>query len=199
VADVQRTAVLPEHRIQVLPSELSKSVSLQPPAAPVALEPAVLPVQDAASSPELRWWQAGTVAFAVLWLATVLLHLRRRAALTPAEALNGAATPDEKELLKRFQQACHENDAPTARKTFAQWIRHYAPAPLRGSMRDFGAACGEAVLASEIAGLDACGFTPAMDANWQGDALWRAFRRWQRNANKSVKNNLGERPELYAS
>ena len=53
-------------------------------------------------------------------------------------------------------------------------------------------------LAGAIAELDACGFKPAVDAAWQGDPLLRAFRRWQRNANRPAKNSLGERPELYA-
>jgi hypothetical protein len=198
VADVQRTAILPEHRIEVLPSELSKSVSVQPKPELMPLEPLAAATQGAATSGSSRWWQVSTIAFALLWLATLVFHFRRRAALTPAEALNGNTTPDEKDLLKRFQQACHENDAPTARKTFAQWIRHYAPRPLRGSMRDLGAACGDADLAHAIAELDACGFTPAGEAGWRGDPLWVAFRRWQRKAAKPAKNSVGERPELYA-
>ena len=198
VADVQRTAILPEHRIEVLPSELSKSVSAQPVPDPVSLEPVTERIQDMATSGNVRWWQASTFVFALLWLATMVFHFRRRAALTPAEALNGSTTPDERDLLKRFQQACHENDAPTARKTFAQWIRHYAPRPLRSSMRDLGAACGDTDLASAIAELDACGFAPGSESGWKGDPLWTAFKRWQRKAAKPAKNNLGERPELYA-
>ncbi|MGD9020281.1 MAG: BatD family protein [Lysobacterales bacterium] len=198
VADVQRTAVLPEYRIEVLPSELSKSISAQPLPGPAAVESLAVPAQGTATSSSVRWWQAGTGAFALLWLATLYFHFRRRAALTPAEALNGNTSPDEKELLKRFQQACHENDATTARKAFAQWIRHYAPRPLHGSMRDLGTACGDTALASAIAELDACGFTPDGEAAWKGDPLWAAFRRWRRKAARPAKNGLGERPELYA-
>ncbi|MGD9021149.1 MAG: BatD family protein [Lysobacterales bacterium] len=198
VADVQRTAILPEHRIEVLPSELSKSVSVQPTTGPAALEPLAEPARSSGTSGSVRWWQVSTAAFALLWLATLYSHYRRRAALTPAEALNGGASLDEKDLLKRFQQACHENDASTARKTFAQWIRHYAPRRLRGSMRDLGMACGDADLANAIAELDACGFTPAGESGWKGDPLWVAFRRWRRKATKPARNGLGERPELYA-
>ncbi len=196
VANRQRTAVLPEHRVEVKPSELSKSVSA---AQSVNALPAALPAEGARqqrNAGDSLVWKTSTGVFALLWLTTLFLYFRRRPVIAPP-AINGIASMDERELLKRFQQACHENDAPTARKTLAQWVRHYAPRQLRGSMRDFGADCGEASLAQAIAELDACGFAQTGAASWQGDPLWKAFKRWQRNAGKPKTRGPGERPELY--
>ncbi|MCW8924855.1 MAG: BatD family protein, partial [Xanthomonadales bacterium] len=193
VANRQRTAVLPAHRVEVMPSELSKSVSA---AQPISALPVVPPAGN--SRPQVITsgsgvWKMSTGLFALLWLATLLLFFRRKPVAAP-RAINGIASMDERELLKRFQQACHENDAPTARKTMAQWVRRHAPRPLRGSMRDFGAECGEPGLAQAIAELDACGFAQSGVTNWQGDPLWAAFKRWQRNAGKPENDGPGERP-----
>lgn len=194
VANRQRTAVLPAHSVEVKPSELSKSVSAAPPVSAIASQLEQLPPQVITGVS--TWWKVSTGAFALLWLATLLLYFNRKPA-TVAPAVNGIASMDERELLKRFQQACHENDAPLARKILAQWVRRHAPRPLRGSMRDFGADCGEAGLASAIAELDACGFTQTGATDWRGDPLWAAFKRWQRNMGKPKDNGIGQRPELY--
>ncbi len=195
VANRQRTAVLPEHRVEVKPSELSKSVSAAQPVSALPATPPAGSTQQGIPGNSMAW-KTSTGVFALLWLATLFFYYRRQPRAAPP-ATNGIASMDERDLLKRFQQACHENDAPTARKTLAQWVRHHAPRPLRGSMRDFGADCGEPGLAREIAGLDACGFAQSSDAHWQGDPLWSAFKRWQRNAGKPKPQGPGERPELY--
>lgn len=196
VANRQRTAVLPEHRVEVKPSELSKSVSAAQPVSAIPAAPPADSIQPQVITGDSTLWKTGTGVFAMLWLATLLLYFRRQPATAPS-ASNGIASMDERDLLKRFQQACHENDAPTARKTMAQWVRHHAPRRLRGSMRDFGADCGEPGLAQAIADLDACGFAQNGATNWQGDPLWAAFKRWQRNAGKPKNEGPGEQPELY--
>jgi len=196
VADKQRTAVLPAHKVKVLPSELSKSVLAPASVAAVPVEPVAEGVQNITSARGVTWWKVSTGIFALLWLATLFFHIRCKPVVSPM-AINGIASMDERDLLKRFQQACHENDAPTARKTLSQWIRHHASRPLRGSMRDFGMACGEASLATAIADLDACGFEQNGGISWKGDPLWAAFKRWQRQSGKTRDTGPGERPVLY--
>lgn len=196
VANRQRTAVLPEHRVEVKPSELSKSISAVQPGSALPAAPTAGRMEARGMTGGSLAWKTSTGVFALLWLTTLFFYFRRQPAVAPP-AINGVVSMDERELLKRFQQACHENDAPTARKTMAQWVRHHAPRPLRGSMRDFGTACGEADLAAGIAELDACGFAQTGAAHWQGDPLWVAFKRWQRSAGKPRNDGPGERPELY--
>ena len=143
-------------------------------------------------------WKISTVVFAVLWLLTLFFYFRRAAVnALPADS-NGSESPDEKELLKRFQQACQEGEASWARKALAQWIRNYAPQEQRGSMRDFGAACGDTALQTAIAELDISGFADHAAGAWKGEPLWLAFKGWQAGSGKSKTREVGEKPDLYA-
>jgi len=144
-------------------------------------------------------WKTTTAAFAILWLLTLYFYVRRAPAKTAQTGASGSDSSHERTLLRHFQQACRRNDASAARKDLAKWVRNYAPSPMRGSMRDFGAACGDQALQQYIAGLDASGFAGDGAEDWQGDALWAAFKAWQ-NRVSSVKTLAeGDRPDLYRS
>ncbi|MBT8070392.1 MAG: BatD family protein, partial [Gammaproteobacteria bacterium] len=76
VSNQQRTAVLPEHRVNVLPSELNQSPSVMP------LPPAVVSdvnqgYPDTMSAGRAIVWQVATGAFALLWLLTLFFYFRR--------------------------------------------------------------------------------------------------------------------------
>jgi hypothetical protein len=200
VANRQRTAVLPEHRVEVLPSELSPAAVLPPPATGAMPNPVVGAPGVAAAPPgNAMLWKSATTVFALLWLLTLYFYLRRGPLVIAQAGANGSATPDEKALLKQFQQSCQKGDASLARKQLAQWIRNYAPQAMRGSMRDFGAACGDGELQQGIAELDACGFASDSAGAWKGDVLWNAFKRWQSRAAIPKNSEIGEKPDLYAS
>ncbi len=143
-------------------------------------------------------WKTSTAAFAVLWLLTLVLYFRRGGAKANLADPNGLVTPAEKELLKHFQQACQKGDASTARKDLACWVRNYAPQELRGSMRDFGAACGDTALHAAIAELDISGFSDDGSGSWKGDSLWLAFKAWQASVEKPQMARIGKKPDLYA-
>jgi len=198
IANRQRTAVLPAHRVTVLPSELSQSAVVSTPGAGVMPD---VSTGNAVSPVNATLWKASTGAFAILWLLTLVFYFRRGPVVTQPEASNGAASLGEKELLKQLQMACKKDDAPSARKDLAQWIRNYAPPGKRGSMRDFGAACGDSALQQAIAELDASGFaddSPGLRAGaWKGGTLWTTFRNWQKQANGSQKSKVGDKPDLY--
>ena len=195
----QRTATLPEHRVNVLPSELTSAVSMPPPTADVTADVSRgVSIEGSTSSANTYLWKASTVAFAVLWLLTLILYFRRDAVkVTPSDP-NGSGSQGEKELLKHFQQACQKGDASSARKDLAQWIRNYAPQGQRGSMRDFGAACGDTALQMSIAELDVSGFAGHDAGKWEGEALWLAFKRWQSDSDRSQTTAIGDKPDLYA-
>ena len=198
VANRQRTAVLPEHRVTVLPSELSQTVATQPPAASVLPDTLTgLPVANSNSRGNSTLWKVSTVAFAILWLLTLLFFFRRGPVVDPVAGTNGAVSLDEKVLLKQFQRACQKGDASAARKNLAQWIRNYAPQSMRGSMRDFGVACGEPALQAGIGELDVYGFADGSNNGWQGDGLWNAFRTWQQHLQNPRKPRIGNKPDLY--
>ena len=198
VANKQRTAVLPEHRVNVLPSELSQAAIAPPPVPAVVPGVSVGAFTSADSLPgKTLLWRTTTGVFAFLWLLTLFFYFRRSPVVTVSNGKNGTASLDEKELLKQIQQACQKGDASSARKDLAQWIRNYAPHSMRGSMRDFGAACGEADLQSAIAELDACGFADDSAEDWKGDALWVAIKCWQGRKTSSKNAEIGDKPNLY--
>ncbi len=198
VANQQRTAVLPEHRVNVLASELSHSASVLPPSASVMPDISTgVSAGNAELSGKTMLWKTSTGAFALLWLLTLFFYFRRGPLIEQAAGANGSVSLAEKELLKQFQQACQKGNASLARKDLAQWIRNYAPQGKRGSMRDFGAACGEVTLQAAIAELDASGFAGDGAGTWEGDALWAAFKRWQSQAGDPKNTEMGDKPELY--
>jgi len=199
VANQQRTAVLPEHRVNVLPSELSTSANMPPPA--VSGMPAVpvgISVENTGSPVNTILWKASTAGFAVLWLLTLFYYFRRGGNDAIAAGSNRSSSLAETELLNHFRRACQNSDASAARKDLAQWIRNYAPQAQRGSMRDFGSGCGDSVLQMAIAELDASGFADDAAVLWKGEPLWRAFKHWQARVNKPQTAKVGEKPDLYA-
>jgi hypothetical protein len=195
----QRTAVLPGHTLTVLPSELGPSASM-PPMMPDNM--AGLPAGDSpattASSTSTALWKTSTAAFAVLWLLTLLLYFRRATA-KPAQLGGGVpGSAGEEELLNKLRLSCQKGDPSSARRELAQWIRNYSPPTLRGSMRDFGAACGDGPLRDLITELDVCGFADSGPSEWEGKPLWLAFERWRSSSSKRYKREVGKTPDLYA-
>ena len=143
-------------------------------------------------------WKSTTGVFALLWLFTLILYIRHRSSAIPPTGTNGSISPAENDLLKQIQDACRKGDASLARKDLSHWIRSYAPHELRGSMRDFGNACGDATLQAAIADLDAYGFADEQAVTWKGDVLWTAFKSWQTQQNDPQRSAIGDSPDLYA-
>jgi hypothetical protein len=198
VANRQRTAVLPEHRITVLPSEISQLASVIPPSAPTIPGTAISTQGgNGVAGGNTMLWKITTGGFALLWLLTLFFYYRRGRVVVAATDSNGSASLAEKELLKQIQQACQKGDASSARKDLAQWVRNHAPQNMRGSTRDFGALCDELSLQQAIAELDTWGFANDSGGVWNGDILWKAFRRWQNKSNGSKGSDLGDTPDLY--
>jgi len=198
VANQQRTAVLPEHRVSVLPSELSTSASMPPSAVNGMPEvPVGVSVENSGLAANTILWKASTAGFAVLWLLTLFFYFRRGGNGAVPAVSNRSLSLGETELLNRLRQACRKNDASAVRKDLAQWIRNYAPVAQRGSMRDFGSACGDSVLQMAIAELDASGFADDAAGTWEGEPLWQAFKRWQVRAGRPQTSKVGDKPDLY--
>ena len=198
VANRQRTAVLPEHRLSVLPSEVGQSVAVLPPVPGSMTDLAqVNQAEKTILSGQTTPWKASTGAFALLWLLTLFFYYRRGLVVAQPADSNGSMSLSEKDLLKQFQQACQKGEASAARRALAQWIRNYAPQPMRGSMREFGASCGDTSLQSAMAELDTSGFANDSAGVWNGDVLWDVFKHWQNRSNGSQTVEMGKKPDLY--
>jgi hypothetical protein len=198
IADKQRTAVLPEHRVTVLPSELAQSAVAVPPVDVLPGGATALTTGSAISAAGATLWKITTGAFAFLWLITLVLYFRRGPVVAAKSDANGSSHTAEKELLKQFQHACNKGDVSSAREDFARWVRNYAPEGQRGSMRKFGASCGDETLRLAIAELDASGFSDVSDADWKGGVLWNAFKGWLKRSKGPQKTDFGKKPDLYA-
>jgi len=196
VANKQRTAVLPEHRVTVLPSELNQAPGMMP-LPPAVIADASQASPDTRSADSARIWQVATGAFALLWLLTLFFYFRRGSGGAALAVPNGQVPPDEQALLKGIRRACQKGDASSARKDLSHWIRSHAPRNLRGSMRDFGSACGEPTLQAAIAELDVYGFGQDSPAGWKGDELWSAFKRWQKQQGARRPARTADQPDLY--
>ncbi|MCP4044792.1 MAG: protein BatD [Gammaproteobacteria bacterium] len=199
VANKQRTAVLPEYSVSVLPSELAQSAIVLPPAADVTPEVSMgTSTGGSVSAVTATLWKAATGVFAFLWLLTLFFYFRRRPVSTLPSGSGTSNSLDEKELLKKLQQACQKGDASTARKDLSRWIRNYAPDKNRGSMRHFGMSCGEPVLQTAIAELDTHGFADGGTSAWNGDVLWSTLKTWRNKPDGQQKSQIGDKPNLYA-
>lgn len=200
VNNQQRTAVLPEHRVMVLPSRLDQSASNSPSTAAGLSET----FSDASAgnvslpgSGKLVLWQSIAGVFTALWLLTMYFYFRRGPLASSAPVAGMPVILAEKELVKQIQQACYIGDASSVRKDLAQWIRNFAPPKMRGSMRDFGAACGDIKLQAAIVDLDAYGFADGDAMEWSGGALWDAFNGWRNQSVGMQKAGVGTKPDLY--
>jgi len=189
--------VLPEHRVTVLPSELTPSAVL-PPVAQDMSGMVIGSSNGSTTAGDTTTWKIATGVFAALWLLTLVYFYRRGPVIVTAKSTNGSASLDQKELLKQVQQSCQSGDASSARKYLAQWIRSHAPENMRGSMRDFGVVCNDTDLQTAIAELDIWGFTGDSGGSWNGTALWSAFKKWQSTASGPRNSDIGEEPNLYA-
>ncbi|MGI9570677.1 MAG: hypothetical protein ACR2PH_13310, partial [Desulfobulbia bacterium] len=198
VANKQRTAVLPEYKVTVLPSELAQSANVLPPTPDVIAD---VPMGPSVVSPETpgaaTTWKITTGLFAALWLLTLVFYFRRGPVRALPEGANGSNSLDETALLKKLQKACRQGDASSARKDLSQWIRNYAPENQRGSIRHFGVSCGEPALQAAIAELDSHGFADHGAGTWNGDVLWSALKTWQNHPRDRQKYMIGDKPDLY--
>jgi len=196
--DREQTAVLPERRLKVLPSNLA-------PPAPVVSEVAEESARQAVAAAPLiraeestRYWNWLTLLFAALWLATSgLLFWQRRArpAGRPAET---AAEQQEREVLESLRQACSANDIASARLKLSRWLRAFGPKEASGSLLVFAAQCASEDLRRCLRLLDAVGFSPDQSGTWNGADLSKAFFAWRRQWLSDLGKAQPDVTDLYA-
>jgi len=196
--DRDQTAVLPEQRLQVLPSNLA------PPASPAAALPAGSGDNGLAlTAPEpvetIRYWNGLTILFAGLWLATVALFFWRRPGVRTQRVEESREQKKENEILGELKQACTSNDAARVRRMLGQWLREFGPTSASGSLLAFAAESGSTELRQALTALDATGFRPDQNEVWRGEALWKAFSGWRQKWVRERHGKQGDVTDLYAS
>ncbi len=199
VSQKQQTATLPAHTLEVLPSELNLTPGVLPPAvSPVSTIDSAVLNGGVVVSGDAVLWKSTTGVFFILWLLTLYALYRRGQTTVLSENGNEPDLLAEKDLLKHFRRTCQNGDATNARRQLSQWVRHYAPLNMRGSMGDFALLSDDRDLHQAIKELDVTGFSGGDSGPWDGEVLWASFKRWQDNIASSKKTSLAEQPNLYA-
>jgi hypothetical protein len=194
----EQTTTVPEQRLNIAPSALQLPEPPIAAPAPATGEQIGQVVSDVAEGAVSGLWRNLTIAFAVLWLATLFLLLRQRQTrpkvASPREQRNQA----ENEVLKDFQRACEQSDVAAARQSLSRWLKHFGPPETRGSLVEFARQADHPALAVRLRELDAVGFQAGAGSNWDGPGTWAAFKAWQQNSREQKQESPTAVTDLYA-
>lgn len=191
-----KTAILPEHRIEVaapdLPAEIagSRSAVIRPEFSPSALA-------DTSSVSGLQRWRLATVVFAILWVVTLIIMMRRSPGTMNDKVREDVVSVDEASLLTELKKACNKNDASAARNHLGRWIRRFGPEHAGGSVMAFAKEIEEHALSNAIQSFDAGEFSAQASQDWNGIEFWKAFVAWHRSMQRP-KPGAEPDPDLYA-
>jgi hypothetical protein len=199
----QRTAVVPEHRVQVLPSGLAAA---QPTATNVT--GAVTNMINDANATSTGFsnavasrWRLATGVFAILWLVTLYVALRKAVPVREQQRVD-TLPEGEKELLVQLRQACRRGDAIAVRRILRRWVSAFGPHEADGSMLQFAAISGDESLRSLLYALDGGDFRPG-EAGTTGlsnadlNGLWKVFSAWQNQWKRNVHRSANSFSNLY--
>jgi hypothetical protein len=198
-ANRPRSAVLPEHRLEVLPAALVPT----PAVTESVLSPALTAAGDAAGYETAArtgtYWRWLTVLFAALWLLT-LLAWRLRGDGGERRAQRSATLPisaSEAGVLQQLQQSCGAGERHKARRYLQAWLQRFGPLH-SASLLDFAAWLDDEALAASIRALDADGFRPQAEAAWDGRQMWRQFEGWRQGWLAARREHRPPLTDLYA-
>jgi len=191
-----KTAILPEHRVQVTTSELlTELVSPNINTGTSAYLPES--VTDLSLLADMQRWRVASIIFAVLWMLTLLLLLRGGSGRNKKPAARENVPPDEAGLLADFKKACTDNDATRVRNLFGKWLRRYGPEQVHGSMMEFAKDVDDRNLREAVQSLDAGGFSNQSQKDFNGGEFWKLFAAWQKSVRRPVTDPESD-PDLYA-
>lgn len=193
-----RTAVLPEHRIQVTAPDLVAGA----PGEGAAILPAPAMISNEAFDPELlsrmQRWRMVSITLALLWLAT-LAWIYQRGLGGKREAPATSTLPkDEQSLLAELKKACKASDGSASRNLFGRWLRRHGPPTAMGSMVEFASLVDNPSLREAIYRLDAGGFSTSDSPDWNGNEFWNHFASWHGERDRPKKAESESAPSLYA-
>lgn len=194
----EQTAIVPEQRLSIAPSALQLPEPTIAAPAPAANEQISQTVSNVAAGAVSGLWRNLTIAFAVLWLATLFLLLRQRQSRPKVASPVEQRIQAENELLKDFQRACEQSDAAKARQSLGHWLKRFGPPDLRGSLVEFARTSNDPELAARLRELDAVGFQAESRSNWDGPGTWVAFRNWQQQSRQQKQESPLAVTDLYA-
>ncbi len=197
--DVQREVLLPERTLEVLPAAGSsgEAAASAPPAAPLAATPAAPsgPGAASAAAPAATKqfpWPWLSLFLGLLWLGTLVVWWRDRAALTRGAPADRVAPPivpaaDAGKLRSAFRQACRDGDPQAARRSLLAWARAHWPQHPPAGLNALGERLYDASLAELLRRLDHACYSGGA---WQGEELAQALTALPAPAKPGGKRDL---------
>lgn len=211
--DQQRVATLPERVVEVKPA---KNTQHTPPPIPVpglndsmpaeqsnniAGNNQLTPQSDGEStllsktSQTIWFWIS--LAFAALWLLTLVLWWRNRRPSTsqPEETASQINTENTKKARKQFLSACRKNDPKLVRQTLLQWAAIHWPQSPPAGLDALALRLDNAQASAALNALDRALYQNK-DASWDGNKLAQAINQLPEHARES--DEKAALPNLYA-
>jgi hypothetical protein len=193
----QRVAMLPEHRVTVLPSALG----LQTPQAPGEAQASVDGPGQFSAGADTRLWQAISAGLFLLWVLTLIGLLRRGRPVSRESRVSESGAESGRRELSALRKACEGNDARQAHTILGRWVRHHGPVEAGGSLMALARRADATELQKAIRDLDAAAYGSVEASTWDGKAFWDRFSEWQK-AGAPVSNPTGSPSgnlDLYAA
>lgn len=200
LADQPRTAVVPESRVQVAPSQLAPVAAMRPDSMADAVEGSGDAGARGAAFGGGSLWRNLALLFGLLWLTTLALLLRRGRAGRVPRGRDRRASDDESELLERLKQACRQQDASQARLLLRHWLAQHGPRACDGSILRFAASLADEDLQNALNAFDGFGYRDSEAGSWDGRELWKCFARWHQSFAQAANSRGGPGqpvPDLY--
>ena len=191
-----KTAILPEHRIEVSASELLTEIASPNVAGGASV---YLPesVMDPSLLSDVKRWRVVAIIFAVLWMITLILLLRGGFRQNTKPESRNKLPSEEADLISDLKKACATNDATLVRNLFGKWLRRHGPEQVRGSMMDFAKEIDDQGLREAIQSFDAAGFSRQSGNDFNGGEFWKLFASWQQSLKRPTAGTESD-PDLYA-
>jgi hypothetical protein len=197
ISDRERSATLPAQLVKVQASALA------PPPATTTLSSATLPADqapsfntEAAGPPGI--WRWTTLLFAVLWLATMVTALKIRRWPRPPANNKPSDIENESRVLADLKRSCAENDVTLTRSLLGAWLGRFGPGAASGSLLEFASGVEKDTLKAALYRLDATGFKPGVDEDWNGKEFWAEFRSWLDARQSKGDQQTASVTDLYA-
>ncbi|MGD8579497.1 MAG: BatD family protein [Lysobacterales bacterium] len=193
----EQTAVLPGKTLQVLPSALTpppppqQAAGPQPSAAPQSAAP------SKAAGPEPAYWRWGTLLFAGLWLATLMLAWRWKKVPAGPGAERQAETAErgEVDILRSLKSACEQDNPAAARHALRDWLRKTRDGT---SLFEFARSVQDDAVRQGVYSMESAGYSASGADRWNGRAFWASFDAWRKHSAGRESHRQVEPDDLYA-
>ena len=162
-------ATLPARQITVLPATIDPNAM---PLAPLIIQNTSSPIQNQPmASKTHNIWMWISLLLAIAWIVTLIAwwyHQRPRPIPKEKPISDHAA-------FKKIKQACHHAQPIDAKEAILNWAKIHWQDSAPNNLGDIAQRCG-AQVSIELQTLNQILYSPHTEKQWEGKALWHAFK-----------------------